>query len=73
MARRVRATGLVKTALLHRKTVGIDTDRGFLAVGFLDTAKSNVDYTSTSSSPPAADERVHPSCDDVVEFAASHG
>ncbi len=33
MARRVKATGLVKTALLHRKTVGIDTDRDFLVVG----------------------------------------
>ena len=43
MPKRVVASGLVKTALLHRKTVGIDTDRDFLVVGFLDTAKKNVE------------------------------
>ena len=40
MARRVKASGLVKTALLHRKTVGIDTDRDFSVAGFLDTARA---------------------------------
>ena len=45
------ATGLVKTAVLHRKTVGIDTDLDFLVVGFLDTANPIVDiqeYPQTS-------------------------
>ena len=43
MARRVKASGLVPTAQLHRKTVGVDTDRDFLVAGFLDTARPVVD------------------------------
>jgi len=42
MPKRVGATGLVQTELLHGKTAGIDTDRDYLAVGFFDTASSRV-------------------------------
>ncbi len=45
VAKRVRATGVVQTGQLHRKTVGIDTDRDYLVVGFLDTACPNVTVT----------------------------
>ena len=45
VAKRVRSTGVVQTAQLHRKTVAIDTDRDYLVVGFLDTASPHVSVT----------------------------
>ncbi len=69
MARRVKATGLVKTALLHRKTVGIDTDRDFLVVGFLDSHDVSDGWFITMKFQERYDwDRVHPDPTDRVDL-----
>ncbi len=40
--KRVRATGAISTEPLYQRTVGIDTDRDYLMVGYLDVGSPRV-------------------------------